>query len=83
MTEKFIIALDQGTSSCRACAVDGQGVVRAQKTQTFSPQRDGKLISQYCAQDLLSAQREVLNSLLEEFGSYLEEEIQKEAGDVD
>lgn len=66
MTEKFIIALDQGTSSCRACAVDGQGVVRAQKTQTFSPQRDGKLISQYSAQDLLSAQREVLNSLLEE-----------------
>ena len=68
MSEKWIVALDQGTSSCRAFAVDAQGVVRAQKSKVFSPTRPAKGLSFYDAQTLLGAQLEVLHALLDEIG---------------
>ena len=42
MSDKWIVALDQGTSSCRAFAVDMQGQIRAQKHKIFSPHRQQK-----------------------------------------
>ncbi len=68
MTEKWVIALDQGTSSCRAFAVDAHGTVRAQKSKLFSPTRPAKELSFYEANAILRAQLEVLHALLDEIG---------------
>lgn len=68
MSESYIIALDQGTSSCRALAVDKQGRVYAQAQRVFSPRRAGKAQSEYDGVELLRAQEEVLNALLERIG---------------
>ncbi len=68
MNEKWVVALDQGTSSCRAFAVDARGVVRAQKSKLFSPTRPSKGLSFYEANSLLQAQLEVLHALLDEIG---------------
>ena len=68
MNDKWIIALDQGTSSCRAFAVDAQGKVRAQKNKVFSPHRPQKGLSFYNAEELLAAQLGVLYALLDEIG---------------
>ena len=66
MSEKYIIALDQGTSGCRAFAVDMQGRVYAQQSRVFSPRRSGTGISEYNAEELLHAQQEVLQALLDQ-----------------
>ncbi len=66
MSDKWIVALDQGTSSCRAFAVDMQGQIRAQKHKIFSPHRQQKGFSEYNAHALLVAQQEVLHALLDE-----------------
>lgn len=68
MNDKWIVAIDQGTSSCRAFAVDIEGTVRAQKSKIFSPLRPQKGLSFYQAEELLSAQLEVLHALLDEIG---------------
>ncbi len=68
MTQQYIIALDQGTSSCRALAVDGQGRVVDQEQRVFSPSRAGKDRSEYDANELLNAQLEVLHLLLDRIG---------------
>ncbi len=68
MTSPFVIALDQGTSSCRAMAVDRQGHIRAQRSVQFSPVRQAPGLSHYRAEDLLAAQISVLNGLLDEIG---------------
>ena len=68
MSEKWIIALDQGTSSFRACAIDAHGKIRAQKSLSISPDRPAKGISQYQASSLLEAQLSVLTGLLDEIG---------------
>lgn len=68
MTKKWIVALDQGTSSCRAFAIDSNGKVHAQKYKFFSPQRPQKGLSFYDASELLAAQLEVLHTLLDEIG---------------
>ncbi|MBP5616566.1 MAG: hypothetical protein J6X06_02065 [Elusimicrobiaceae bacterium] len=68
MTLPFVIALDQGTSSCRAMAVDQEGHIRAQRSVQFSPVRQAPGLSQYRAEDLLAAQTSVLNGLLDEIG---------------
>ncbi len=67
MSGPFIIALDQGTTNCRAFAVDKNGTVRAQHTQLLAPRRTGNT-SEYTAEDLWAAQYEVLSRLLEEVG---------------
>ena len=66
MSNKWIVAVDQGTSSCRAFAIDETGKVRAQKSKVFSPQRPQKGLSFYEAEQLLSTQLEVLHALLDE-----------------
>ena len=68
MNDKWVIAIDQGTSSCRAFAVDNKGQVRAQQSKVFSPQRPQKGLSFYDAEQLLRAQLEVLHALLDEIG---------------
>lgn len=68
MNESYIVALDQGTSSCRAVAVDVQGRVYAQEQRVFSPRRPGEAQSEYDGEELLSAQQEVLNALLDRIG---------------
>lgn len=68
MNERWIVAVDQGTSSCRAFAVDAMGRVRAQKSKIFSPYRPKKGLSFYDAEQLLDVQLEVLNALLDEIG---------------
>ena len=35
MDDKWIIAIDQGTSGCRAFAIDSDGKIRAQKSKVF------------------------------------------------
>ena len=68
MSARYILALDQGTSSCRAVAVDETGAICAQKSILFSPQRPAKGLSQYDAQSLLHAQLQVLHELLDQLG---------------
>ncbi|MBR5151885.1 MAG: hypothetical protein IKW71_03555, partial [Elusimicrobiaceae bacterium] len=68
MSEKWIVALDQGTSGCRACAIDEHGIVRATQHKIFSPDRPQKGLSSYDGEELLSAQKEVLNTLLDQIG---------------
>lgn len=68
MTGPFIVALDQGTSSCRAVAVDQAGRICAQKHKSFFPYRARPGLSEYKAQELLQIQLEVLHGLLDEIG---------------
>ncbi len=68
MNEKYVVALDQGTSSCRAFAVALDGTVKAQKSIVFSPHRPQKGVSQYEASSLLKTQIHVLQALLDEIG---------------
>ncbi len=68
MDDKWIIAIDQGTSGCRAFAIDSDGKIRAQKSKVFSPHRPQKGLSFYQAEQLLTNQVEVLNALLDEVG---------------
>ncbi len=64
--ERLIIALDLGTSSSRAFAVDAAGTVRAQKSAQLSPTRPREGCSEYDAQTLLQSQLDVLHQLLDE-----------------
>ena len=68
MTGPFIVALDQGTSSCRAVAVDKNGTICYQQSKVFSPHRAVPGVSEYDASALLAAQLEVLHALLDEIG---------------
>ena len=68
MSKRLIIALDQGTSSVRAVAVDQQGRIKAQKAVLLSPQRPAKGFSHYVAEELLQTQFSVLRQLLDEIG---------------
>ncbi len=68
MSEALIIALDQGTSGCRAFAVDPYGVVRSQRSRAFSPCRTAAGTSEYNAEELFNAQQQVLAELLDEVG---------------
>lgn len=68
MSKRLIIALDQGTSSVRAVAVDQQGRIKAQKAALLSPQRPAKGLSHYIAEELLQTQFFVLHQLLDEIG---------------
>ncbi len=68
MKQSYIIALDQGTSSCRALAVDKQGRIVDQEQQVFSPRREGKGQSEYDGEGLLKAQLDVLHGLLDRIG---------------
>ena len=64
----YIIALDMGTSSCRACAVDAQGKIRAWQAAPLAPARSKEGGSYYHADDLLSAQQQVIDFVIREVG---------------
>jgi len=68
MTEKIIVALDLGTSGCRAAAVSADGRVLFQKSAPLAPVRAGKGLSEYDAGKLLEAQFAALNAVLDEAG---------------
>lgn len=68
MTERFIAALDLGTSSCRAAAVSPDGRILCQKTVPLAPVRRAPGLSEYDAQTLFTAQLEALHGVLNEAG---------------
>ena len=68
MSTSYIIALDQGTSSCRALAVDPQGRIFAQEQRVFSPRRLRKGLSEYDGKEVLETQLTVLHALLDRIG---------------
>lgn len=68
MTQKYIAALDLGTSSCRAAAVTLDGRILCQKSIPLAPLRRAKGLSEYDAETLFSAQLEALHSVLNEAG---------------
>lgn len=68
MSEKFTVALDIGTSSCRAAAVSAGGRVHLQKSVLLTPKRPQNGLSYYDGAELLSAAKQVLDELLQELG---------------
>ncbi len=66
MSDQWIVALDVGTSSCRALAIDGEGQIRARQQVVFSPKRTQEGYSEYDAHELLGAQERALMQLLDE-----------------
>lgn len=68
MTEPLIIALDQGTSGCRAAAVDRRGRVHTLQCKEIFPRRPSVGLSEYTAEELWQTQREVLHAVLAEVG---------------
>lgn len=68
MTERCIVALDLGTSNCRAAAVSLAGRILCQKTVSLAPMRRAPGLSEYDAETLFSAQLEALNGVLNQVG---------------
>lgn len=66
--EKLIVALDIGTSGCRAMAVDAQGNAKAQTEAPLVPVRKG-VFSEYGADDLTACAQRVLTDLLTQIGA--------------
>lgn len=67
--DKYIVALDIGTSGCRAVAVDGQGRSVAQYAEILSPMRPGKGCSQYDGAAWLRIQQRVVQHVIEQVGA--------------
>ena len=65
---KWIVALDIGTSGCRAAAVRPDGSFAAQCYTPLVPVRPAEGLSEYKAEELLEATRRVLHAVLEEVG---------------
>ena len=63
----YVVALDVGTSSCR-CGAFKEGALTVQKTVALQPYRRQPGLSEYKAQDLLTACFQVLNQVLEAVG---------------
>lgn len=70
MTERFIAALDLGTSSCRAAAISLNGRIILQKSVPLAPKRTAPGLSEYDAQTLFFAQLNALHALLDELGPH-------------
>lgn len=68
MTQKYIAALDLGTSSCRAAAVSLEGHIICQKSVPLAPLRRAEGLSEYEAQTLFEAQLNALHAVLNEAG---------------
>lgn len=69
MSGKLFVALDLGTSSCRALAFNQSGEVLARKSLILAPKRPKNGLSFYDGNELLRAQKNVLNSLLTQVGA--------------
>lgn len=68
MTNKLIIALDQGSSSSRALAVDEFGQVTAKQTVPVSPSYPGPELAEYNAEELFASQLAPLQRVLDSVG---------------
>ncbi len=68
MTQKYIAALDLGTSGCRAAAVSLDGRIICQKSVPLAPLRSAQGLSEYEAETLFSAQLKALHAVLTEAG---------------
>ena len=68
MKEELIVALDIGTSGCRACATRKDGSLAASYQVSFTPTRPTEGISQYEATDILRNAITALNSVLDKIG---------------
>ncbi|MBO7190495.1 MAG: hypothetical protein J6V32_00040 [Elusimicrobiaceae bacterium] len=66
--EKLIVALDVGTSGCRACAVRKDGTPVASYQVSLTPNRPREGTSQYEASDILRSATTALNSVLDKIG---------------
>lgn len=66
--QKMIVALDVGTSGCRAAAVRGDGSVAVQQEQPLVPLRGAPGLSEYKAEELLHAARQTLHAVLDAIG---------------
>ena len=69
MSGKLFVALDLGTSSCRALAFNQRGEIIARKSLILAPKRPQNGLSFYDGNELLRAQKNVLNSLLTQVGA--------------
>ncbi len=66
MKGPFIVALDLGTSGCRAAAITQQGKIACEQREELFPVRGVDGSSHYNAQTLLEVQLRVLNKLLDQ-----------------
>ena len=66
--QKYVVALDIGTSGCRAVAVRADGTTAVRHTCALVPRRSAPGISEYQADDLLGACKEVLQAVLDQVG---------------
>ncbi len=66
--QKMIVALDIGTSGCRAAAVRGDGSVALQQEAPLVPLRSAPGLSEYQAEELLRAARQTLHAVLDGIG---------------
>lgn len=68
MKKELIIALDIGTSGCRAAAVRADGTLAAQHYLPLLPKRPAPGLSQYDAAELVAAATQSLNAVLDKTG---------------
>ena len=68
MKKSLIVALDIGTSGCRAAAVREDGTLAAQHYLPLLPKRPAPGLSQYDAADLLAAATQSLQAVLDKTG---------------
>ncbi len=69
MNKQFIIALDQGSSSSRALAIDEKGQVSARVSRAVQTQRPDELTAEFDAWELLTGQLDALQSVLNQVGA--------------
>ena len=67
---KYIVALDIGTSGCRAAAITPNGRVEAQCALPLEPVRPAEGLSEYKADELLQTQLNVLHAVLDQVGPH-------------
>ena len=66
MTDKYIIALDQGTTSCRALLVNAEGRITGMQQQEFTQIFPQAGWVEHDAMEILTVQMDVLSKLLSE-----------------
>ncbi len=67
-TAQYIVALDIGTSGCRAAAITETGHIAAQHALPFDPIRPAEGLSEYNAEEFLKVQLNTLHTVLDKVG---------------
>lgn len=68
MNSKFILALDQGSSSSRTLAFDQKGAVAARAARALDTHRPAEGLAEFDARDMLKGQLETLKDVLDKVG---------------